>query len=366
MKILHILSSPRAEGTVRLVLYWLEVAGLAQEVYALSDSPADLTGELRKAAGWFHAESNPPRGKKRYIWMMRRVCAVCRERKPDVVICWSNGLGAFVLLGARAAGVKGLITHAGNPPNWHLRGKAHTVFTTRVTQALDGKMICCSKYVADAFSSSPGAARAILRTVWNCAPAERFRVEAQAARAERTDEIPRLIMVATLEGHKDHATLLRAMPAVLAQLPKAELCLAGDGTLRGKLEALAFELGIAQAVKFLGSRRDVPALLGRSDVFVFSTTDQEGLGTVLVEALAAGLPVVASDVPACREMLENGRWGQLVPANDSKLLAAAIVNTLTGGFHPPDAGELRLFLEKFSTGAMQQQYLRIAGQRAHE
>ena len=70
-------------------------------------------------------------------------------------------------------------------------------------------------------------------------------------------------------------------------------------------------------MEFLGSRRDVPALLGQSDVFVFSTTKEEGLGTVLIEALAAGLPVVASDVPACREALEGGKWGALVPAADA-------------------------------------------------
>ncbi len=64
------------------------------------------------------------------------------------------------------------------------------------------------------------------------------------------------------------------------------------------------------------------------DVFVFSTTAEEGLGIALIEAMAAGVPVVASDVPACREVLDNGALGVLVPPGDAAALAAAIAGVL--------------------------------------
>ena len=75
---------------------------------------------------------------------------------------------------------------------------------------------------------------------------------------------------------------------------------------------------------FWGPRSDVPELLGQMDVFAFSTTRDEGFGIALIEAMAAGLPVVASDVPACREVLDDGAAGILVPAGDPAPLAQAI------------------------------------------
>src|SRR5690606_39460471 len=119
------------------------------------------------------------------------------------------------------------------------------------------------------------------------------------------------IMVATLEPHKDHETLLKAWKILEDRGISAELKLAGDGSLRNQLEELAAKLKLRRVV-FLGSRSDIPELLAQSKVFVFSTTPQEGFGTVLVEAIAAGCIIVASDVPACREVLDNGNYGMLV------------------------------------------------------
>src|SRR5581483_4170091 len=115
------------------------------------------------------------------------------------------------------------------------------------------------------------------------------------------------------------------------------------------------ELNLTAVVTFLGSRRDVPSLLGQSDVFVFSTTREEGLGTVLIEALAAGLPVVASDVPACAEALEGGRWGRLVPPGDSAALAAALIAHLQAKETETDA--CSGYLERFSPPCMIASYV---------
>src|SRR5262249_3313107 len=77
-------------------------------------------------------------------------------------------------------------------------------------------------------------------------------------------------------------------------------------------------------VEFLVSRCDVPEQLGEIDVFAFSTTEKEGFGIVLIEALAAELPIVATDVEACREVLQDGRFGSLVPFGDAEALAAEL------------------------------------------
>lgn len=121
-------------------------------------------------------------------------------------------------------------------------------------------------------------------------------------------------MVARLDPIKDQATLLRAFAA--ARAPGWQLQLVGEGPDRARLEALASGLGLDPAQVFLGRRSDIPELLGQSDLFAFSTTPSEGFGIVLIEAMAAGLPIIASDVPACREVLVDGAAGELLPPVD--------------------------------------------------
>lgn len=355
-RILHVLRTPRAEGTVKLALDLLQTPGAEHEVLVLEANPPEMTSLLRAAAGWFRAEVELPAGWRKFPWMMGRIWRVCRERKPDLVICWPNGFGAFILSGAALAGVRRLITHAGNPPTPTFAGRVHTRFTTWVVRAVGGRMLCCSQYVAGQFAEIPGVATAVLRVGYNCAPVAAIQEAAAAARLRRTDPRPRLIMVATLERHKDHATLLRAMPAVVREVPDVQLWLVGEGSLRGELERLKESLGLPGGVIFLGSRRDVPSLLGQSDVFVFSTTREEGLGTVLIEALAAGLPVVASDVPACREALDGGRWGTLVAPADPVALAAGVISRLRNRSVEEDAGR-REYLQRFSPQQMLAAYV---------
>ena len=118
-------------------------------------------------------------------------------------------------------------------------------------------------------------------------------------------------MVARLDHIKDQRTLLRAFAA--ARHAGWQLQLVGEGPDRPLLEALARELGLDPAKVFLGRRSDIPELLGQADLFAFSTTPAEGFGIVLIEAMAAGLPIIASDVPACREVLRDGAAGELIP-----------------------------------------------------
>jgi glycosyltransferase involved in cell wall biosynthesis len=355
-KILHVLRSPRAEGTVKLALDLMRTPSAEHELLILESEPADLLDPLVAASRWSRVETKLPRGPVKFAWIYRKVMLACKSRHPDVVICWPNGFAAFVLAGAAVAGVRGLITHAGNPPTPTPFGRFHTLVTTGVVWALSGRMICCSNYVRDRFSAHAGLFSSVLRTVHNCAPIDAIEAVAAASRRERTDRIHRLIMVATLEGHKDHITLLRAMPAILRRIPNARLQVVGDGSLRGALEDECRALGVDSAVEFLGSRGDVPALLGQSDVFVFSTTEQEGLGTVLIEAMAAGLSVVATDVPACREVLEGGRWGRLVPRADSAALADAVVESISA-MVLPDTDDRREALRGFLPDRMLSGYL---------
>jgi glycosyltransferase involved in cell wall biosynthesis len=135
-------------------------------------------------------------------------------------------------------------------------------------------------------------------------------------------------MTARLDAIKDHDTLLRAFTLVRRHFPTARLLLAGEGNRQEALERLSSQLGLGQSISFLGVRRSVGELLGQVDLFVFSTTAAEGFGIALAEAMAVGLPVVASNVPACREVINGGECGILVPPRDVTAMAEAMLTLL--------------------------------------
>lgn len=124
---------------------------------------------------------------------------------------------------------------------------------------------------------------------------------------------------------KGYEVLLKSL-AELAPSDRPTLLLAGDGGERQKLEDLATGLGIAQQVKFLGFQSDVRPILWASDIFVHvPTTFPEGMPNAILEAMAAGLPVIATPVGGIPEVVRDGENGLLVPTNDHKALAEAIL-----------------------------------------
>jgi glycosyltransferase involved in cell wall biosynthesis len=128
---------------------------------------------------------------------------------------------------------------------------------------------------------------------------------------------PVLLYVASFQPRKDHMNLLRAM----AHIPDADLVLVGDGSLRTQLEALAESLGVARRVHFLGRRKDIAELLKMADIYVHPAAC-EGFGIAAAEALTAGKPVVASNVPGLAQVV--GDAGILVPCGDPAALAAEL------------------------------------------
>jgi glycosyltransferase involved in cell wall biosynthesis len=131
------------------------------------------------------------------------------------------------------------------------------------------------------------------------------------------------ICVARFHPVKDHATLLRGFGQVAAERQGVDLILVGDGQLRGELERLAAELGIERRVRFLGIRHDVPALLQAADIFAMTSLSEAASLTVL-EAMAAALPVVLTEVGGNPELVRAGREGLLVARGDNEALARAL------------------------------------------
>jgi L-malate glycosyltransferase len=137
----------------------------------------------------------------------------------------------------------------------------------------------------------------------------------------------RVVMVANLRPEKGHDVLIDAASHVLGRFPDARFELVGSGPEHRRLAALANERGVSHAVSFLGHCETVPEQLAGADVFVLPSRS-EALPNALLEAMAAGLPVVASAVGGILEVLEEGKTGLLVPAGDSRALADALIRLM--------------------------------------
>lgn len=134
---------------------------------------------------------------------------------------------------------------------------------------------------------------------------------------------PRLAIVGRLEHQKGHADFLRAGADLLRSFPDAEFWIVGTGSLLDELRAQAAALGMAGAVRFLGQCSDVEAILLQVDLLV-SASLWEGFPTVILEAMAARVPVVATDVSGSRELVRDGQTGLLVPVGHPEALAGAM------------------------------------------
>lgn len=133
--------------------------------------------------------------------------------------------------------------------------------------------------------------------------------------------------VGRLTEQKGYPFILQAMAAVIKSRPDCLLAIAGDGELRPELEKQTQDLGISDHVKFLGLCNDIPALMRQWDIFVLSSL-WEGLPTVILEAMACDLPVIATDIPGTNELVEDKHTGLLVPQKDPEALAEAILSLL--------------------------------------
>lgn len=180
---------------------------------------------------------------------------------------------------------------------------------------------------------------------------------------ERRDEVRRalgarpgdllLANVAHLADHKGQRYLIEAMPAVLAARPDVTCAIVGKGELEAELKALAARLGVQERVTFPGFRDDVPTILKALDLFVMPS-HMEGLGTSVLDAMAAGAPVVGTRAGGMPEAIDDGVTGIVCPIKDPPALAAAILKLLGDPAlraRYAEAGRRRV-RERFSTDAM--------------
>lgn len=219
---------------------------------------------------------------------------------PIGIYYWSSSRLPFVLAAFKQWSVPWGV-YLGNPLVMSLTSRAR-LFTWQLFAIKTEKVtiVACSRYVEK--SHVDGAFFRCFRsiTIYN-AVASAFDTLHEHRLLMSSDCI-RLGMVARLDSIKDHATLICALPQILKDWPKLQLEFAGAGDLAKSLSSLAKKLNVADHVKFLGAIDDIPALLRTWDVYLHSTTRNEGMGTAVAEAMMAGLPCILSDIEVMREV----------------------------------------------------------------
>jgi glycosyltransferase involved in cell wall biosynthesis len=145
-------------------------------------------------------------------------------------------------------------------------------------------------------------------------------------------EVPLVGVIARLVPDKGQADVVRALVELRARFPEVVAVFAGDGSEYDRLVEMSRDLGVAESARFLGPRADVPAITAALDVAVLASTGCDASSTVVKEALAAGCPVVATEVGGIREILCDGQssFGSVVPPGEPARLAEAIGETLAG------------------------------------
>ncbi len=265
-----------------------------------------------------------------------RLIALLRRERIDLFhnqigITWE---GHFGTLAARQAGVRTVIATEHLP--YVLTVQHETAHKAMINRLVDG-MITVSEAAAHSHTASGTIRPDLVCTVPNgVAPAPAVTRTAARAALGIHESTPLIGTVARLYEQKGHRYLIAAMLTVLAHQPDTGLVLIGEGPLRWELEGLARSLGVGDRVWFLGGRAEARALIPAFDVAVLPSLF-EGLPLFVLEAMAAGLPVVGTQVCGTAEAIRAGETGRLVPPRDAAALGMALVELLSD---PAAAGRM--------------------------
>lgn len=295
---------------------------------------------------------------------VRPLGAYLRDRRPRLLVSHaSSNNGAVVLanlLSGRASKVA-LVEHGGlrllteGQPHWKraVLAQARKLLYPRADQ-----IVAVSRGLARELESELGLPANSVKSIYN--PVIDAALLARAAPAPGhpwfgAGEPPVILSVGRLIPRKDHATLIRAF-AQVRQRRSSRLLILGEGPHRPELEALVRQLGLGEDVGLPGAVDNPFPYLSRAGVFVLSSW-REALPTALVEAMACGTPVVSTACPfGPDEILEEGKYGALVPVGDPEPMAEAILAALGG---PRNAERLRERAQAFSFDQAVSEYLRL-------
>ncbi|WP_158883504.1 glycosyltransferase [Amycolatopsis anabasis] len=312
MRVLHVISEMGTGGAEALVR---EMAVRGEDFGWLSGVASGGGRHAEELGGQGIPIFGVPVARRRAGGLLRAAASTrtaLRRFQPDAVIAHNVSASASAKMAMLPGRRVPLLTV------FHGVAEADYPDAARILHRTSDQVVAVATAIADRLAAAGLTKPAVIRNAVSpvCQPSLRGPAR-QLLTLSSQDSVA--LCVARLEPQKRHDVLLEAWARLGGP---AVLLIAGDGSLRGALERRCADLGIEERVRFLGNRNDVPALLAAADVTVL-TSDWEGLPIAVLESLAAGCPVVATDVDGVRELLADG-GGVLVPPRDPDATAEAL------------------------------------------
>jgi glycosyltransferase involved in cell wall biosynthesis len=335
IRVLHVMNDLRVGGGQQLVLNMMRSMDPERVRPGLAYlEPADEMTDVFRAAGFEPVPLNRA-DRTDGPAALRRLVGLIRRERIDVLHAHSSIDKHYALIAGFLARVP-VIIHLHMPHDYEAEA---ATLGGRVRAAIRAATfrLAANHYVAvsnDVYSAHADHLKAgSVSYIPNGIPLERFTgdVDPESVRALRIelgigDASPILINVGALRGHKNQRVLPAMMALVRQGFPDARLLIVGEGDERASIEREIKDQDVEDSVTILGTRQDVGALLSLADLFVFPS-HAEGYGLALAEAMAAGLPSVASNLAVHAELIEQGVTGSLVEATPERL-ASAVVDIL--------------------------------------
>lgn len=313
------------ETHLALLVQWLAAAGFHCEVVVFDLGQNDLIEQIRTAGVTVHhlpvAREYSPNA-LRQAWRLARLV---RQGRFDVVQTFHQKSDTYGAVVARLAGVRHLVSSKRD--TGHLR-RPHHFFLNRRLRFLFQRIIVVADAVAAAVIRSDHIDPARVVKIYNGVDSNKFipasPAQAQAARARfgLTDRDLVVGMVAGFRPEKDHRMLLEGALAARSRLPDLKVLLVGDGPLLAPLRA---QYEAAGFVTFAGDVRDVWNVLMAMDIGCLLPSSNEGFSNAIVEKMAAGLPIIATDMGGNAEAVVAGENGYIIPPGDVPALVSALV-----------------------------------------
>jgi glycosyltransferase involved in cell wall biosynthesis len=273
-----------------------------------------------EACGWNVTALREPAGLRPSI--AYRLARLFHDRRIDVVHTHNTKPLLYAGPAARLAGVRGVV-HTRHGRRHGATPRQNLMF--RLAAHCADRVVCVSQDSAQ-LCRNDGIDSHLVRTVLNGIDLQRFHFAGPRGHGPA-------VFAGRLTPEKDVATLLHATATLAMRAPGFRLAIAGSGPCEQELKALAASLQLGNIVEFLGEVHDVPALLRRASLFVLPSIT-EGLPLTVLEAMACGLPVVATSVGGTPEAISQGKTGLLVPSGDADALASAMLRIHS---HPGEA-----------------------------
>jgi len=329
-KILHLITRLAVGGAQDNTLLTVEKHDRSQYTVHLASNPNGFWfNRAKQVADVFHPLKNlvNPLNPTQDLAAFREIITLLRREKFDLIHTHSSKAGILGRWAAKLAGVPAIVhtIHGFSfhdfMPNWKRQVYINLERSTR--PCTDFFITVCELNRQQAIQLgllSPNHSKTIYSSIDFTKLDRPFDPQHARQQLQIPDGWQTIIMVGRLDQQKAPYYLIDAFAEILPRHPKTLLLLVGEGELQPQLQAQARSLGIANHVRFLGSREDVPDLLRVADIFALSSL-WEGLGRAMTEAMLVGIPVVVPNIYGIPEIVYHNETGLLFPAGEVKQLA---------------------------------------------